>query len=420
MNNSNGKGFTRDFLKLMTDIQKACCGNGNNLFSITTEDTNTVQFSGKGTLKSPLTAIAIGGGGAFGINGVSTDGDGNLVLGNDVGDTTAILVNDREIPLNNFSVNFNGTTGSVTIENHGLITLSSNLDSPWQLTTRGIGLGFPVPTMRPAVADKQIAFDVMPNGDVSGLSPGSSIAWIDVCDTDIYETNDGTVNCARLGVNTNSVDVGSIGFGSGNVLKPLRIIMGENHEVGRVNIDSTVRWTTNDFKIQKDAVDTAVIQWILNHDAGESAELLIIGQTETDATFGFLRFENAGVAPDSYIQPLQFEIVANVGATNGIVIGALAHAAGLTAPIKFWQNRGTALESARFSERQNFLIGTSVDNPAALINMESVTKGLLLPRMTTTQKNAIVTPPEGLEVYDLTLHKKCVFTGTVWETITSV
>lgn len=57
--------------------------------------------------------------------------------------------------------------------------------------------------------------------------------------------------------------------------------------------------------------------------------------------------------------------------------------------------------------------------PAAMLNVVSTTQGVLFPRMTTTEKNAIVSPPEGLEVYDLTLHKKCVFTGTVWETLTS-
>ncbi len=38
----------------------------------------------------------------------------------------------------------------------------------------------------------------------------------------------------------------------------------------------------------------------------------------------------------------------------------------------------------------------------------------------TTQKNAISSPAEGLIVYDLTLHKLCVYTGSAWETITSL
>lgn len=62
-------------------------------------------------------------------------------------------------------------------------------------------------------------------------------------------------------------------------------------------------------------------------------------------------------------------------------------------------------------------------NPAAstaMFEMQSTTKGLLPPRMTTTQKNAISSPAEGLIVYDLTLHKLSIYTGSIWETITSL
>lgn len=53
------------------------------------------------------------------------------------------------------------------------------------------------------------------------------------------------------------------------------------------------------------------------------------------------------------------------------------------------------------------------------LTINSTTQGFLPPRMTTVQKNAIVTPAAGLMVYDTTLNKLCVFT-TVWETITSI
>lgn len=55
----------------------------------------------------------------------------------------------------------------------------------------------------------------------------------------------------------------------------------------------------------------------------------------------------------------------------------------------------------------------------SLLTMTSTTQGYRPPVMSTTQKNAIAGPVEGLEVYDLTLHKKCVYTGSAWETITS-
>jgi hypothetical protein len=65
-------------------------------------------------------------------------------------------------------------------------------------------------------------------------------------------------------------------------------------------------------------------------------------------------------------------------------------------------------------------VGTTTSIASAVLNVVATTKGAALPRMTTTQKNAIATPIEGLEVYDLTLHKKCVYTGSAWETITSL
>lgn len=56
---------------------------------------------------------------------------------------------------------------------------------------------------------------------------------------------------------------------------------------------------------------------------------------------------------------------------------------------------------------------------SAVLEVDSITRGFLPPRMTTTQKNAITSPAAGLMVYDTTLNKLSVFTGSVWETITS-
>jgi len=65
-------------------------------------------------------------------------------------------------------------------------------------------------------------------------------------------------------------------------------------------------------------------------------------------------------------------------------------------------------------------IGTTSPVASAKLDITSTTQGILPPRMTTTQKNAISGPAEGLVVYDLTLHKLCVYTGSAWETITSL
>ena len=64
-------------------------------------------------------------------------------------------------------------------------------------------------------------------------------------------------------------------------------------------------------------------------------------------------------------------------------------------------------------------IGAGVTpNASALVEIDSTTQGFLKPQMTTTQKNAISSPKEGLEVYDLTLHAPCWYNGSAWKTVT--
>lgn len=47
------------------------------------------------------------------------------------------------------------------------------------------------------------------------------------------------------------------------------------------------------------------------------------------------------------------------------------------------------------------------------------TNGVTVPSVTTTQKNAIVSPTAGQLVFDTTLGKLCVYTGSAWQTVTS-
>ena len=57
---------------------------------------------------------------------------------------------------------------------------------------------------------------------------------------------------------------------------------------------------------------------------------------------------------------------------------------------------------------------------SAVLDAQSTTQGVRFPNMTTTQKNAIGTPVAGLVIFDITLAKLCVYSGTAWQTITSV
>jgi hypothetical protein len=56
----------------------------------------------------------------------------------------------------------------------------------------------------------------------------------------------------------------------------------------------------------------------------------------------------------------------------------------------------------------------------ALLQLESTTQGLLLPRMTTAQRDAIAAPTSGLLIYNTTTGKANVRGAAAWEAITSV
>ncbi|MDO9138407.1 MAG: hypothetical protein Q7U21_11340 [Lutibacter sp.] len=59
-------------------------------------------------------------------------------------------------------------------------------------------------------------------------------------------------------------------------------------------------------------------------------------------------------------------------------------------------------------------IGTITPDPSSMLDVISTTKGMLAPRMTTAQKIAIVTPANGLLVYDTDLGKFCYYNGSGW------
>jgi hypothetical protein len=62
---------------------------------------------------------------------------------------------------------------------------------------------------------------------------------------------------------------------------------------------------------------------------------------------------------------------------------------------------------------QNTGIGTASPHPSAVLDI-SGTNGLLIPRMTTPQRNAIGSPAKGLLVFDSTLGTPVFFNGTFW------
>lgn len=64
-----------------------------------------------------------------------------------------------------------------------------------------------------------------------------------------------------------------------------------------------------------------------------------------------------------------------------------------------------------------FGVGTNGPNSKAILTVSSTTLGFLPPRMTTTQRDAITSPTEGLVVYNSTTHTLDFYNGTAWKQI---
>ena len=54
-------------------------------------------------------------------------------------------------------------------------------------------------------------------------------------------------------------------------------------------------------------------------------------------------------------------------------------------------------------------------DPKAILDISSTTSGLLIPRMSSAERNAISTPPTGLQVYNTTTNTIDIYRGAAWE-----
>lgn len=64
--------------------------------------------------------------------------------------------------------------------------------------------------------------------------------------------------------------------------------------------------------------------------------------------------------------------------------------------------------------KDSIYIGTGTKDDSALAQFDSTTQGTAVPRMTTTQRDAIVTPITGLEIYNTTTGAKNIYNGSSW------
>ena len=176
--------------------------------------------------------------------------------------------------------------------------------------------------------------------------------------------------------------------------------------------------TLNGLKAQ---VDVPNGSGVLTYGTGAIFSVTASGGKVTKATglrFEYVNCNNSGTTNEAVgIDIGSISVSATNGATNaaiGIRINnTLTGDSGSKYAIK-----SDSVEKSTFMGA--VAVGTTSPAATAALDVTSTTQGILFPRMTTTQKNAISSPPSGLVVYDTTLGKLCVRGAAAWETITSV
>ena len=73
---------------------------------------------------------------------------------------------------------------------------------------------------------------------------------------------------------------------------------------------------------------------------------------------------------------------------------------------------GNQTSAMRIASNGNVGIGTA--SPAAPLEVSSTTGGVIMPRMTTTERNAIASPTNGEMVYDTVLNKFYGYANNAW------
>ena len=79
-----------------------------------------------------------------------------------------------------------------------------------------------------------------------------------------------------------------------------------------------------------------------------------------------------------------------------------------------WNGSAWIIDSTLTNKGTNIGIGNTNPNTSSILDINSTSKGLLIPRMTTAQRNAIVSPVTGLQIFNLDDQCIDIFDGTNW------
>ena len=176
--------------------------------------------------------------------------------------------------------------------------------------------------------------------------------------------------------------------------------------------------TTTDAGYKLDVQGTARVSDTLTVSSGSSNGALVVQQN----SLGFAAQVVNRANTTNIIGQIAFvDLKTGVGSRGfGLGIGRSADPQWTNGDFIFayYTGTGTWQQSAKiFNASGNWAIenGTATsDIASAILQVNSTTKGFLAPRMTTVERDAIVTPATGLQIYNTTTLQQNIYNGTSW------
>lgn len=148
---------------------------------------------------------------------------------------------------------------------------------------------------------------------------------------------------------------------------------------------------------------------------------LVLGSTATNGTL-VLQGNSASSGNTSTNANTSF-LVGNSGATTAMTLMNSGNVCiGTTTDDGYRLNlvgtlRNTSAAYLATGGTQSVVIGSTIANASAQLDMESTTAGFLMPRLTSAQRDAISLPATGLQVFNTTRNTPQFYTGTSWSNV---
>lgn len=140
---------------------------------------------------------------------------------------------------------------------------------------------------------------------------------------------------------------------------------------------------------------------------GSQRNISLMRASATDATIGFGDMDAAGENAQGTYRIFNTSASAIRSATGTMIFYANSSLSG--------GGTTTLTERMRIQNDGTVAINNSSPSTKAILDVASTTQGFLPPRMTTTQRDAITTPPAGLTIYNTTDNKLQVYDGSAWQ-----